>query len=79
MQEAAQPWEPPFVPREIVPETARCLLSRKPMRLNYNVGQQQHFLPVFSSGAHTDVMSGGIKAAASIQTADEEGQERVDG
>ena len=79
MQEVAQPWEPRFVPREIAPETVRCLLSRKPMRLNHNVGQQQHVLPVLSSGAQPDAMSGGIRAAATTQNADGEGQEHVGG
>ena len=80
VQEVAQPWEPRFVPRETVPETVRCLLSRKPTRLKQEeVGQQQHCPRVLSRGAQPDAMSGGIKAAATTQPADEEGQERVDG
>ena len=80
MQEAAQPWEPRFVPRETVPETVRCLSSRKPTRLKHEeVGHWRHFLQAHSSGARTDAMSGGIKAAATTQPAEEEGQERVDG
>ena len=79
MQEVAQPWEPPFVPRETVPETVRCLSSRKPMRLNHDVGQQRHGPRVRSNGAQLDAMSGGIRDAATIQSAEEEGQEPVDG
>ena len=79
VQEVARPWEPRFVPRETVPETVRCLLSRKPLRLDHSVGQQQHVLPVLSSGAQPDAMSGGIKAAATTQPAEEEGQKLVDG
>ena len=78
VQEIAQHWEPRFVPREIVPETVRCLSRRRPLRRDH-VGQQQHFLPVLSSGAQPDAMSGDIKAAATTQPADEEGQEPVDG
>ena len=80
MQEAAQPWEPHFVPRETVPETVRCLSSRKPTRLKQEeAGQQQHCLPVLLRGAHADATSGGIKAAATTQPADNEGQEHVGG
>ena len=79
MQEVAQPWEPRFVPRETVPGIVRCLSSRKSLRLNHNVGLQQHFLRVLSSGVQLDAMSGGIKAAATTQPAEEEGQELVDG
>ena len=86
VQGNAQHWEPRFVPREIVPETVRCLsrrtsiLSRKPTRLKQALaGHMQHFLPVLSGGAHTDAMSGGIKAAATTQPAEQEGQKRADG
>ena len=79
MQEAAQPWEPRFVPRETVPATVRCLSSRKPTRLVHEGGQQQHCPRVLLRGAHPDAMSGGIRAAATTQLADEEGQERVGG
>ena len=79
MQEAAQPWEPRFVPQETVPATVRYLLSRRPTRLKHNVGQQQHCLPVLLRGAHADATSGGIKAAATTQPADDEGQEHVGG
>ena len=79
MQEAAQPWEPRFVPRETVPATVRCLSSRKPTRLDHEVGRQQHCLRVLSRGAHPDAMSGGIRAAATTQPADEGGEEPVGG
>ena len=80
MQEVAQPWEPRFVPRETVPETVRCLSSRKPTRLKHEeVVHLQHSLQALSRGAQPDAMSGGIKAAATTQPADEEGQEHVDG
>ena len=80
MQEVAQPWEPHFVPREIVPETVRCLLSRKPNRLKHKeAGHMQHSPRVLSSGVQHDAMSGGIRDAATIQSAEEEGQEPVDG
>ena len=78
MREVARTWEPRFVPRETVPETVRCLLRRRPLRGDH-VGQQQHFLPVLSSGAQPDAMSGGIRAAATTQNADGEGQEHVGG
>ena len=98
MQEAAQPWEPHFVPRETVPETVRCLLSRKPTRLKQEeVGQLQHSplaiilkqeeviqqqqsLRVLLRGARVQgALSGGIKAAATTQPAEIEGQEPVRG
>ena len=80
VQEVAQHWEPRFVPRETVPETVRCLLSRKPMRLKHEeVGHMQHSPRVRSNGARLDAMSGRIRAAATIQSADKEGQERVGG
>ena len=77
--ERVRPWEPRFVPRETVPATVRCLSSRKPTRLVHEVGQQQHCPRVLLRGAHTDAMSGGIRAAATTQPAGEEGQERVSG
>ena len=81
MLEVAQPWEPRFAPRETVPETVRCLLSRKPTRLKYkDVGQQQHCPRVLSSGARGAVAQcDGARAAATTQSADEEGQEHVGG
>ena len=80
MQEVAQPWEPRFVPRETVPGTVKYLSSRKPTRLKHKeVGHLQHSHRVLLHGAQPDAMSGGIKAAAIIQPADEEGQEPVDG
>ena len=80
MQEVAQPWEPCFVPRETVPETVRCLSSRKSMRLKHKeAGHMQHGPPVLSNGAQPDAMSGGIRDAATIQSAEEEDQEPVDG
>ena len=80
VQEVAQPWEPRFVPRETVPETVRCLLSRKPTRLKHEeVGHWQHSLRVLSVGAQPDAMSGDIKGAATTQHAEEEGQEPVGG
>ena len=80
MQEVAQPWEPHFVPRETAPETVRCLSSRKPIRLKHEeVGRMQHSPRVLSSGAQPDATSGGTRAAATIQSAVEEGQELVDG
>ena len=78
MQEIARPWEPRFVPRETVPETVRCLLRRRPLRGDH-VGQQQHFLPVLSSGAQPDAMSGGLQDVVTIQSADEEGGEHAGG
>ena len=77
--ENARPWEPCFVHPETVPVTVRCLLSRKATRLNLDAGQRQHFLQVLLHGAHADATSGGIKAAATTQPADDEGQERVGG
>ena len=77
--ERVRPWEPRFVPRETVLATVRCLSSRKPARLVHEVGQQQHCPRVLLRGAHTDAMSGGIRAAATTQPADKEGQERVGG
>ena len=80
MQEVAQPWEPRFVPRETVPETVRCLLSRKPTRLKHEEsGHMQHSPRVLSSGAQPDAMSGSIRDAATTQHAEEEDQELVDG
>ena len=80
VQEAAQPWEPCFVPREIVQETVRCLSSRKPTRLKHKeVDHLQRSRRVLSRGAQPDAMSGGIKAAATTQPVEEEGQGPVDG
>ena len=80
MLEVVQPWEPRFAPLETVPETVRCLLSRKPTRLKYEeVGQQQHGLQVLSSGAHPGAKCGGIRAAASIQPVNEREKRLVGG
>ena len=80
MQEVARPWEPRFVPWATVPETVRCLSSRKPMRSKHEEAvHMQHSPRVLSSGAQPDATSGGIRDAATIQPADEEGQELVDG
>ena len=81
MQEAAQPWEPHFVPRETVPETVRYPLSRKPLsrkptRLKQDkVMQQQQNPPVLSNGARVQgALSGRIKAAATTQPAERIGK-----
>ena len=73
MQEAAQLWEPRSVPRGTVPATVRCLLSRKPLRIEHNVDyQQQHVPRVLLHGVQPDAMSGGAKAAVTIQSAEKE-------
>ena len=82
--EAAQPWEPRFVPRGTVPETATSLLSllsRKPTRLNPNAGQQQQNPRGLLHGVPQDAMFGKIKAAATIQSAErrEGNKKRVGG
>ena len=81
VQEAAQPWEPCFAPRETAPATVRCLLSRKPqmMTIKREGLQQQRCPQVLSNGVRPVVMSGGIKAVVTIQSADRKGQERVGG
>ena len=82
--EAAQPWEPRFVPRGTVPETATSLLSllsRKPTRLNPNAGQQQQNPRGLLHGVPQDATFGKIKAAATIQSAErrEGNKKRVGG
>ena len=70
MQEAAQPWEPRFVPRETVPVNARYPLSRKPTRLeNEEDGQKQHGPQLLSDGARLAATSGGTKAVVTTQSA----------
>ena len=80
MQEVVQPWEPHFVHQEIVQETVRCLTNQKSTKRKHEeVGPMRRILRVLSRGAQPDAMSGGIRAAATTQPADEEGQEPVDG
>ena len=79
MLEAALPWVPHFVLRGTVPATAKCLLTKKPIRLKNDVGQQLHSPQVLSSGVQTNVMSGDIKAVATIQSAGEKDHERASG
>ena len=79
MQEVALPWEPRFVPRETVPETVIYPLSRKQIRLSYDVGHKQRGPRVLLHGAQPDAMSGSIWDAATTQPADKEGQEHVGG
>ena len=82
MLEAAQHWVPLFAPRGTVLANAKCLLSRKPLRIEQEVSQLRQNPQVLSSGAQPDVMSGGIKAAVTIQSAEKEvavTKERVDG
>ena len=81
MQEAAQPWEPHFVPRETVPETVRCLLSRKPTRLKQDkvIQQQQSPRGLSKVARGQGALFGRIKAAAITQAAEKEGQEPVGG
>ena len=81
VQEAAQPWEPRFAPQETAPATVRCPLSRKPplMTIKHEGLQQQRCPQVLSNGVRPVVMSGGIKAVVTIQSADRKGQERVGG
>ena len=81
MQEVAQPWEPRFVPRETVPGTVRCLLSRKrkALRLIPANGQQPQSHRELSPGVPPDATCGVIKAAVTTQSADGGGQDRVGG
>ena len=80
VQEAAQLLVPRFAPRETALETARCLLRRrKPTRLKHIVGHMRHNLHGNSNGAQPDAMSGSTKDAVTIQSAENEGQERVGG
>ena len=71
--EAAQHWVPLFAPRGTVLANAKCLLSRKPLRIEHNVDyQQQHVPRVLLHGVQPDAMSGGAKAAVTIQSAEKE-------
>ena len=72
MQEAAQPWVPLFVPRVIVLATVRYLLSRKQTRGKHDACQQRQNLQVLLHGVQPDAMSGGAKAAVTIQSAEKE-------
>ena len=72
-----QPLEHRFVPQGTVLVSVRYPLKRKTMTtLQRNVWHRQHDdhmrqnLRVLSSGAQPDVMSGGIKAAVTIQSAE---------
>ena len=70
MQEAAQPWEPRFVPRETVLATVRYPLSRKPTRLeNKEDHQKQQGPHGLSDGARLAATSGGTKAVVTTQSA----------
>ena len=79
--EAAQPWEPRFVPQGTVPVTVRCLLSRKQkaLRLIPANGQQPQSHRELSPGVPPDATYGVIKAAVTTQSADGGGQDRVGG
>ena len=81
--ESAQPLVPRFAPRGTALETARCLLRRrKPTKLKHVVNRRQHNLRVNSNGALPDATFGSIKAAVTIQSAEEEvavTKERVGG
>ena len=69
-----------FAPRGTAPATVRCLLSRRePTRLKHFVGHMRHDPHGNSNGAQPDVMSGSTKDAVTIQSAENEGQERVGG
>ena len=72
-----------FAPRGTAPETVRCLLRRrKPTKLKHVVGHMRHNPRVNSNGALPDATFGSIKAAVTIQSAEEEvavTKERVDG
>ena len=69
-----------FAPRGTAPETVRCLLSRRePTILKHIVVHMRHNLHGNSNGAQLDAMSGSTKAAVTIQSAENEGQERVGG
>ena len=67
-----------FVPRGTAPETV-LLSKRKPTRLKHFVGHMRHNLHGNSNGAQPDAMSGSTKDAVTIQSAENEGQERVGG
>ena len=73
-----------FAPRGTAPETVRCLLRsrRKATKLKHVVGHMRHNPRVNSNGALPDATFGSIKAAVTIQSAEEEVaviKERVDG
>ena len=70
MQEAVQPWVLRFARRETVPEAVRCLLSRKPTRLQQAVDRMRQNPRVNSNGALPDAMSGSTKDAVTIQSAE---------
>ena len=80
VQEAVLPWVLRFARRETVPGAVRCLLSRKPLRIEHNVDYlQQHVPRVLLHGVQPDAMSGSIKAAVITQPADKEDQRRASG
>ena len=71
--EAAQPLVPRFAPWGTAPETARCLLRRrKPTKLKHVVNRRRHNPRVNSNGALPAATFGSIKAAVTIQSAEEE-------
>ena len=58
----------------------RCLLNQKSTKRKHEeVGPMRRILRVLSRGAQPDAMSGSIRAAATTQPAEEEGQKLVDG
>ena len=74
MQEAAQPWEPCFVPQETVQATVRYPLSRMPTLLEHDEDRQQlQNLQVLTDGARPDAPSGGTKAVVTTQSANRRG------
>ena len=83
VQEAVLPWELRFARRETVQETVQCLLTcMKPTRLQQAVDRMQQNPRINSNGALLDVTFGSIRAAVTIQSAEEEvavTKERVDG
>ena len=72
MQEAVLPWVLRFARRETVPEAVRCLLSRKPTRLQQAVDRMRQNPRVNSNGALLDAMFGSIRAAVTIRCAERE-------
>ena len=79
VREAAQLWEPSSAPQGTAQGTVGCLLRRKPPVLNSDVGLEQQSLRSLSVGALQDAMSGGEKAAATIQFVEGNGERRVNG
>ena len=65
--EAVLLWVRHSVLRGTALETVRCPLSKKPENV---VGQQQHSPQVLMHGAQPNAMSGVIKAAVTIQSAE---------